>query len=70
MTSLKTFKGLSSEDMFRVSDINVESEGEKQSVAKKIILGGKEMSENINDAKTETICFTLRSTEHAQNYIK
>ena len=28
------------------------------------------MSENINDAKTETICFTLRSTEHAQNYIK
>ena len=68
MNSLKTFKGLSSEDMFRVSDINVESEGEKQSVAKKIILGGKEMS--INDAKTETICFTLRSTEHAQNYIK
>lgn len=70
MNSLKTFKGLSSEDMFRVSDINVESKGEKQSVAEKIILGGKKMSENINDAKTETICFSLRSTKHGQNYIK
>ena len=39
-------KGLSSEDIFRFSNINLEIQGENESIANKIILDGKEMREN------------------------
>ena len=47
-------KGLSSEDMFRFSNINLEIQGENESIAKKNILDGKEMRGNINHIESGT----------------
>ena len=46
-------KFLSSEDMFKLSNI-VEIQGETESVTEKNILDGEEMSENINGTRSET----------------
>ena len=40
--------------MFRFSNINFEIQGENESIAKKIILDGKEMRENINHIESRT----------------
>ena len=40
--------------MFRFSDVNIEIQGEHESVTEKITLDGKEMSENKNDTERET----------------
>ena len=45
-------KGLSSEEMFRFSDI-VEVQGQKNPVTEKIVSNGTEMSESTNDTETE-----------------
>ena len=50
-------KGLSSDDMFKFSDI-VEIQGQSKCVTEKNISDGKEMTENINDrSKTEFSSF-------------
>ena len=58
-------KGLSSEDMFKFSDI-VETQGETESDAENIS-DGKEMTENVNDTRSETEFASGEANMHPLN---
>ena len=56
--------------MFKFSDI-VEIQGQSECVTEKNVSESdeKEMTENIND-RSETVCFSWRFAEHAQNCVQ